>query len=388
MIPFVDLEAQRRRLGPELDAAIARVLEHGAFINGPEVKELEGALAQFSGAQHVVACANGTDALVLALRALGVGPGHAVVVPTFTFAATAEAVALVGARPVFADVRPDSFDLDPESLAAGVDVARAAGLEPVAAIPVDLFGQPAPYDELESVAAAHGLTLIADAAQSFGATLDSRRVGTLAPVTTTSFFPAKPLGCFGDGGAVMCQDEATADVMRSLRSHGAGAHKYDHERLGTNSRLDTLQAAVLLQKLTVFADELDRRSAVASRYTEGLAGEPTITTPVLRPGVTSAWAQYTIKVPHRDAVAARLHDAGVPTAVYYPKPLHHQRAFAPALLAPSTLPVAERLAGEVLSLPMHPYLEPEVQTNIIDAVLRAVSAGETRPPVPSGLTST
>ncbi len=305
MIPFVDLEAQRRRLGPELDAAIARVLDHGAYINGPEVLELEGALAEFSGARHIVTCANGTDALVLVLRALGIGPGRAVVVPTFTFAATAEAVALVGATPVFADVRPETFDIDPVSLAAGCDVARSAGLDPAAVIAVDLFGQPAPYDELDAVARDRGLIVIVDAAQSFGASLGDRRVGALAPITTTSFFPAKPLGCYGDGGAVMCEDESTALVMRSLRSHGAGSHKYDHERLGLNSRLDTLQAAVLLQKLSVFADELDRRHVVASRYTDALAGEPSITTPVLRRGATSAWAQYTILVPNRDAVATR-----------------------------------------------------------------------------------
>ncbi|HYC02700.1 MAG TPA: DegT/DnrJ/EryC1/StrS aminotransferase family protein [Azospirillaceae bacterium] len=371
-IPFIDLAAQRRRLGSGLDQAIARVLDHGAFILGPEVQELESRLAAFSGARHAIGCANGTDALVLALMAMGIGPGCAVIVPSFTFAATAEAVALVGAVPLFVDVREDSFNLDAEALPQAIDKAKSLGLCPAAVIAVDLFGHPADYPAIEAACAASGLQLIADAAQSFGASLHGRRVGTFGRLTTTSFFPAKPLGCYGDGGALFTDDDDLATLLRSLRFHGKGADKYDNVRVGLNSRLDTLQAAILLEKLSIFEDELSRRDAVARRYDHGLEGA--VATPRVHPEAASAWAQYTIRVApeRRDGLIRQLAAAGVPTALYYPTPLHRQTAYRHHPRARADLPVSDALAASVLSLPMHPYLEPSVQDRIITAIREAV----------------
>lgn len=366
-IAFIDLGAQRRRLGDEMDAAVLGVLEHGRFILGPEVGLLEQELATFTGATHALTCASGTDALILALRALEIGPGDAVVVPTFTFAATAEAVALVGATPVFCDVEGDTFNIDVASFRAGLGAATAAGLCPRAVMPVDLFGQPADYDGVTEVAADAGVEVIADAAQSFGASWRGRRVGTLAKLTTTSFFPAKPLGCYGDGGAVFTDDDELAERIRSLRVHGKGSHKYENIRIGMNSRLDTVQAAVLLKKLAIFEDELERRQRVADRYEARLAD--LVAVPRLRAGATSSWAQYTIISPvDRDRLAAGLKELGVPTAVYYPMPLHLQSAYTDALYATTGLAVSERLAGRVLSLPMHPYLESGPQQHVVEAV--------------------
>ena len=368
---FIDLGAQQRPIRKRIDDAIARVLDHGRYIMGPEVAELEQALGAFSGARHVVSCASGTDALVLALLARGVGPGDAVCVPSFTFAATAEAVALLGAVPYFVDVDPDTFDLDAEQLRVAMD-APPDGLRVRGVVPVDLFGQPADYDAIAAVASEHGAWMIADAAQSFGAEQDGRAVGTLAPLTTTSFFPAKPLGCYGDGGAVFAETEDDADVLRSLRVHGSGSHKYDNARIGINGRLDTIQAAILLEKLAVFPDELVARRRVAAGYDEQL--RDLVTTPRLAGGSTSAWAQYTVLVPDRDGVAERLGAAGVPTAVYYPLPLHRQTAYAGYPVAPGGLDVSDRLAGEVLSLPMHPYLTDDDIGAIVDALGRALPA--------------
>jgi dTDP-4-amino-4,6-dideoxygalactose transaminase len=365
VMPFIDLETQQARIQDALDAALARVLAHGQYIMGPEVVELEARLCAFCDAPHAIACASGTDALSLALVALEAGPGDAVLVPAFTFAATAEVVCLVGAVPVFVDVQADTFNLDPGSLERGIDAARRQGLRPAGIIPVDLFGQPADYDAIHEVAKAHGLWVIADAAQSFGATWRGRKVGTLARLTTTSFFPAKPLGCYGDGGAVFTDDPELAAVMRSLRVHGQGEDKYDNVRIGMNARLDTLQAAILLAKLEIFADEIEARQRAAARYDALLAD--LVTTPFLREEASSTWAQYTVRSPDRDVLRKRLAAAGIPTAVYYPRPLHRQTAYRDFPVADGGCPVAERAATEVLSLPMHPYLDATTQEEIAAA---------------------
>lgn len=367
---FIDLHAQRVRLGDRIDRALAGIVERGSFISGPEVAELEGRLASYCGAGEAIACASGTDAIVLALMALGIGGGDAVVVPTFTFAATAEAVALVGATPVFADVLPDTYNLDPASAAAALEVARQQGLRARAVIAVDLFGQPADYDELASICERSGVELIGDAAQSFGATWGGRRVGSLCRLTTTSFFPAKPLGCYGDGGALFTDDRDVADLLRSLRVHGQGADKYDNVRIGLNSRLDTMQAAVLLAKLEIFDEELASRNQVADRYRDLLPAA--VGTPRLDTRATSAWAQYTIESDDRDGLAAHLRADGVPSAVYYRLGLHEQTAYSHFPRA-AELPVAERARTRVLSLPMHPYLEESAQQLITKSVMACVA---------------
>ena len=365
-VEMVDLAAQRRRLGPGVDRAIRRVLDHGRFVLGPEVARLEEELATYCGVRAAVACASGTDALLLALLAWEIAPGDAVFVPAFTFAATAEAVALVGATPYFVDVRADTFTMDPASLAAAVEAAVGAGLRPAVAIPVDLFGQPADYGALAKVAADAELRLVADAAQSFGAELDGRRVGSLVEVTATSFFPAKPLGCYGDGGAVLTDDEDLAERLRSLRAHGTGAHKSDNVHIGVNARLDTVQAAVLLEKLRIFDDELARRREVAGRYGEGLGGM--VGVPVVAPEATSVWAQYTVRAVGRDGLREHLAARGIATAVHYPSPLHHRTAYRRFPVAPHGAPVAEALCADVLSLPVHPYLDPATVDRVIAAV--------------------
>jgi dTDP-4-amino-4,6-dideoxygalactose transaminase len=370
MLPFIDLAAQRRRLGTRLDEAILRAVDDGKYIMGPEVATLEKRLAEFCGAAHAITCSNGTDALVLCLRAKGVGPGDAVFVPSFTFAATAEIVAWVGATPVFVDVLAGSFNMDPASLEAGIAAARKLDLKPAGMIPVDLFGQPADYDVISAIAEHHGLWLVADAAQSFGATYKGRKVGQIAAMTTTSFFPAKPLGCYGDGGAVFTDDPEIAETLRSLRVHGKGKDKYDNVRVGMNARLDTLQAAILLEKLAIFPDEIEARQRIGGRYNELLADVATV--PALIEGASSVWAQYTIRIPERDRLAASLKDAGIPTAVYYPMPLHKQTAYRDYPVAGNGLPVSEALSAEVLSLPMHPYLDDAIQDRIVAAVRAAV----------------
>jgi dTDP-4-amino-4,6-dideoxygalactose transaminase len=373
-IPFIDVAAQRRRLGRRIDEAIARVLAHCQFVMGPEVHALEADLAAFCGARHAIAVASGTDALTLVLLAKGIGPGDAVFCPAFTFAATAEPVALLGATPVFVDVEEASFNLAPSSLARGIATAKQRGLRPKAVIPVDLFGQSADYDAIAPVAAAEGLFILADAAQAFGASYKSRKVGTLAPATITSFFPAKPLGCYGDGGAVFTDDDELARLVRSLRIHGQGADRYDNVRVGITGRLDSIQAAVLIEKLKIFPDEIVERDRVARRYHDAL-GDVAIV-PRIADGLGSVWAQYTIRLPagRRAGVAARLRADGVPTAIYYPKPLHRQEAFHQYPVAGNGLPVTERLAEEVLSLPMHAYLDERTQDRIIAAVRRAIAS--------------
>lgn len=367
---FIDLPAQQERLRPAIDDAIERVLSHGKYIMGPEVAELEAALADFSGADQVVSCASGTDALVMALMVHGVGPGDAVFVPTFTFAATAEAVAILGATPVFVDVDEATFNMDPENLAAALE-DLPGGLRPVGVIPVDLFGLPADYRLIHEVALANDLWVVADAAQSFGAQRDGTTVGRMATMTTTSFFPAKPLGCYGDGGAVLTTDAEFADVLRSIRVHGSGTEKYDNVRLGINGRLDTIQAAILLPKLAVFGDEIEARQRVADRYADGLAN--IVRVPSTPLDARSTWAQYTVRVDNRDDLAASLEQAGVPTAVYYPRPLHRQTAYKAFPISAAGLGVAERLSTQVLSLPMHPYLSEADQDRVITAVIGAAT---------------
>jgi dTDP-4-amino-4,6-dideoxygalactose transaminase len=366
---FVDLQAQRTRLGSKIDEAIARVLDHGVFIHGPEVAEFERQLADLVGARHCISCGNGTDALVLALRALDLQQGQGVIVPSFTFAATAEAVVLAGGVPVFADIDATTFNLDSESVALARKEAEAGGIDVVGAIAVDLFGQPANYDALTD--SLSGLWLIADAAQSLGASVGPRRVGSLAPITTTSFFPAKPLGCYGDGGALFADDDDTAAILRSLRVHGQGSDKYDNVRVGTNSRLDTIQAAILLVKLAAFPEELLQRQRVADSYRQHFAGSP-ISTPTILEGFRSSWAQYTVRIPNRDAAAAALQRQGIPSAVYYRQPLHNSSAYA-RFASSLELSATVEASHDVLSLPMFPDLGDDDIAVVANALLACVN---------------
>jgi len=369
-IPFIDVAAQRRRLGRAIDDAVARVLAHCQFIQGPEVHVLEAELAAFCGARHAIGCASGTDALLLVLMAWQIGPGDAVVCPSFTYHATAEMVALLGATPIIADVLPDTFNLDPASCERAIATAKRLGLNPRAIIPVDLFGLPADHDAIAAIAAEHRLLVLDDAAQAFGASYRGRRLGTMATATATSFFPAKPLGCYGDGGAVFTDDDALAARVKSIRLHGEGADRSEAARIGITGRLDTIQAAVLIEKLKIFPDEIEARNRVAARYCAALADIAIV--PRIGNQSTSVWAQYTVRLKpgRRDRVAAALKTEGIPTAIYYSKPLHRQPAYKPFPIADGGVPVSDRLADEVLSLPMHAYLEPPVQDRIIDAVRR------------------
>ena len=371
-IPFIDVAAQRRRLGSAIDVAVGRVLNHCQFILGPEVRAFEAELAAFCGARHVVTCASGTDALVLALRAMGVGPGDAVLCPSFTFCATAEVAVLVGASPVFVDVDAATFNIDTKGIAGAVATAKEVGLRPKAIIPVDLFGLPADHGAIQAAARAENLLVLDDAAQGFGATCNNRRLGTFGQATATSFFPAKPLGCYGDGGAVMTDDESFAEALRSLRVHGQGSDKYDNVRIGLASRLDSIQAAILIEKLKIFPDEIDARNRIALRYSEGLGD--IVGVPRIPAGYTSVWAQYTIRVAggRRDAFAAALKSEGIPTAIYYPIPLHRQQAYKHYPVGKGGVAVSDRLAAEVISLPMHAYLDAATQDRIIDAARRGM----------------
>ena len=374
-VPFIDIGAQRRRLGKSVDEAVSRVLAHCQFINGPEVARLEAELATFSGARHVVSCSSGTDALLMVLMAKDVGRGDAVLCPSFTFCATGEAVALTGATPVFVDVDETTFNMDAGSLKRGIATAKRLGLKPRAVIPVDLFGQSADHDAIGAIAEAEGLFVLDDAAQAFGASYKGRRLGTSGLATATSFFPAKPLGCFGDGGAIFTDDAELAATLRSVRVHGQGSDKYDNVRLGLTGRLDTIQAAILLEKLKIFEDEIAARNLVAERYARGLGNVVTI--PRLAAGCTSVWAQYTIRLPDacdRDGFAAALKAQGVPTAIYYPKSMHQQAAYKDFPVADGGLPSSERLSGDVISLPMHAYLDEPTQERVIKAVRGALGA--------------
>lgn len=369
-IPFIDLQAQRRRLGAPLDAAIKAAVDGGQWILGPQVAEFEREIAAWAGVRHAIGCANGTDALLLLLRAWGVGPGDAVFVPAFTFAASAEVVALAGAEPVFVDVLADSFNMDPASLQSAIAlVKKEARLNPKVVMPVDLFGQPADYRALEPIVRREGMKMLCDTAQGFGGLLDGKRAGAIGDAAATSFFPAKPLGCYGDGGACFTNDDALKDKLLSLRMHGQGADRYEHVAIGLNSRLDTIQAAILSEKLKIFDEEIEKRNKVARRYNEAFAGSNRLKTPQLIAGAVSTWAQYTLQVADRAGFQAALKEKGVPTAVYYPIPLSRQPAYRHYPSAPT--PVSEALSGHVVSLPMHPYLEPGTQDRIIQAVLAA-----------------
>src|ERR1700736_6671477 len=362
-IPFIDIAAQRRRLGSAIDVATKRVLDHCQFISGPEVTQLETMLAAYCGAKHVITCANGTDALVMVLMAIGVGRGAAVFCPSFTFCATASPVARTGATPLFVDVDETTFNMTRASLERGIATARKLGLKPRAVIPVDLFGQSADHDGIGELARAEGLFVLDDAAQAFGATYHGRRLGTLADATTTSFFPAKPLGCYGDGGAIFTDDDNLANTLRSIRVHGQGSDKYDNIRLGMTGRLDTIQAAVLIEKLKIFEDEIAARNAVADRYAQGLGN--VVSVPQVASGCTSVWAQYTIPLPEgcdRDGFAAALRAQGIPAAIYYPKSIHQQTAYRDFPAADGCLPTSEKLSADVISLPMNAFLaEPPQQ---------------------------
>lgn len=357
-LKFLDLETQQKLIRENIEKRIKTVLEHNYYIMGPEVAELENELAKFCGAKHVISCANGTDAIEMVLMAKDVQPNHAIFVPSFTFAATAEVVRLAGAQPVFIDVLPDTFNIDPESLVKGIKTAKEHGLIPAGVIAVDIFGQPANYDKLEQIAGEHGIWLLCDSAQSFGGVYKGKKVGTIGIATTTSFFPAKPLGCYGDGGCVFTNDDQLADLLRSIKSHGQGHHRYENVRVGMNSRLDTIQAAILLEKLKIFPEELKKRQAVADLYDARL--RDFVITPHIIPETKSAWAVYTVLLKDgnkRDTIQEALKAAGIPTMIYYPKPLHLQKAYSDCLKADTSLSISELLSSKVLSLPIHPYLD-------------------------------
>lgn len=369
-IPFIDLQAQRKVLGSAIDNAIHRVLARGDFIQGHEVSEFEEALSLFTGALNAISCGNGTDALTLVGMAEDLGEGDAVFVPAFTFVATAEAFSILGATPYLVDVDPRTFNLSVDSLTQGIIDVKSSGLKPKMVVAVDLFGQPADYNALKKIAEEHGLTLVADAAQSFGASLFNKKVGTLADYTTLSFFPAKPLGCYGDGGAILTDQDGKAKLIRSLTQHGKGIEKYDNVHVGLNSRLDTIQAAILLEKLKIFERELCSRNVIADRYSTGL--RDVVEAPFVIDGALSNWAQYTLKLERRDEIQSRLKLAGVPTAVYYPKSLNQQMGYLQCPVVSTGVPVSEKLGGQVLSLPMHAYLPVQTQQKIVELLIDAV----------------
>jgi UDP-2-acetamido-2-deoxy-ribo-hexuluronate aminotransferase len=386
-IAFIDLAAQRARLGQRIDDAIMGVVNGGAYIMGPEVKKFEAELAAFGQSKFALSCANGTEAIVLPLMAWGLRPGDAVFCPSFTFAATAEVVPWLGSVPVFVDIDPVTYNMDPTHLEAAIEMVITEGkLKPKVIIAVDLFGQPANYPAISAIAKKYGLKLIADSAQGFGCTIDGNHPAHWADCTTTSFFPAKPLGCYGDGGAVLTDDAELFEIMDSLRVHGKATKsdiagrsfehdpKYLNMRIGMNSRLDTVQAAVLLEKLSIFADEIEARNKVAARYSAGLGDVATV--PAMIAGGVSTWAQYTIEVDDRDGLSAFARSRGVPTAVYYPIPIHKQDVYSVYPLGPGGLPVSEAKAERVISLPMHPYLDKATQDRIIAVVREFIGRNE------------
>lgn len=388
---FIDLRAQQHDILPILEQRVRTVFRHGQFILGPEIRELERKLAEFAGVQHALTCASGTDALLLVLMALEVGPGDAVLTTPFTFIATAEVICLLGATPVFVDIDPATFNLDPQALDQALRALRArdpsvhplprgassSPLRPKVVIPVDLFGLPADYDAIQEVADRHGVFVLEDAAQSFGAVYKGKKTCSLGQAAATSFFPAKPLGCYGDGGAVFTNDETLACTVASLRVHGQGSDKYENIRIGLNARCDTLQAAILLAKLEVLPQELDRRRQVAGQYTRALAHCPYLQTPRVPAGLQSAWAQYSVLSDHRSRILEVLKAAGIPAAVYYPKPLHLQTAFSGLGYLKGDFPVSEEAARRIFSLPMHPYLTDEQIQRIASAVASAAATAST-----------
>jgi dTDP-4-amino-4,6-dideoxygalactose transaminase len=373
-LPFIDLQKQRQKLEPKLTEALLEAAAGGKYILGPQVRELEEALAEYVGTTECVCCANGTDALFLALLAWEVGPGEAVFCPAFTFFSTAEVVAARGATPIFVDVNPVTYNLDPVSLEEKIEgVVKEGRLRPRAIIPVDFFGLPYDHESVAGIADRHGLVILEDAAQGFGGVYGGMRAGSLGHAGATSFFPAKPLGCYGDGGAVFTNHVELAEIIRSARAHGTGGHRYEHIRLGLNSRLDTIQAAILLVKLEAFPEELDLRQEVAMRYERALVGMVP-SAPAVPGGRLSSWAQYTIRVPakRREAIIEHMRGLGIPTMIYYPKCLHLQPAFAGLGGRAGDLPAAEKASSEVLSLPMHPYLTKEDQDRIAEALYESL----------------
>ncbi|MGB0935511.1 MAG: DegT/DnrJ/EryC1/StrS family aminotransferase [Alphaproteobacteria bacterium] len=374
-IQFIDLQKQQAKIRSSLEKRILGVLDHGKYIMGPEVKEFEAKLSQYCGVKHSIACSNGTDALALGLRAFDVGPGDAVFVPSFTFAATAEVVTWFGATPVFVDIHADTFNIDTANLLEAIETAKKKGLNPKGIIPVDLFGQPADYDSIEKIAGDHNLWIIADAAQSFGGTYKGRKAGSIGHIATTSFFPAKPLGCYGDGGAVFTNDDELAAKIQSMRVHGKGSDKYDNVRIGMNARLDTMQAAILLEKLAIFDQELSARQSLADKY--NAAFKDICIVPTVMDQATSSWAQYTLVFAdraERDMVAEQLKTQGVPTNIYYVKPLHQQTAYnSYPTASDAPLPVCEDLAGRVLSLPMSGYVDEDQSDYIIESLLKIMA---------------
>ncbi len=354
---FIDLAAQQDRIKDKIDANIQKVLAHGNYILGPEVSELEDKLAAFTGAKYCITCANGTDALQIAQMALGIGPGDEVITPGFTYIATAETVALLGAKPVYVDIDPKTYNLDPAQLEAAITPRTKA------IIPVSLYGQCADFDAINAIAEKHGIPVIEDAAQSFGASYNGKKSCNLSTIACTSFFPSKPLGCYGDGGAIFTNDEGLARLLRQIARHGQDK-RYHHVRVGVNSRLDTLQAAILLPKLEIFADEIIKRNQVATSYTRLLNDAGIVSTPYVDERCVSAWAQYTILVEDREDVLGKLKDAGVPTAVHYPIPLNKQPAVKDDTV---NLPIGDEIAKKVMSLPMHPYLSNQDQIRVIEA---------------------
>ena len=376
MIPLIDLGAQQARIRNKIDAGISRVLDHGMYIMGPEISAIEDRLAKAARAKHCISCSSGTDALILALLAKGLMPGDGVIVPSFTFAASAEVMPVLGAIPVFAEVDAVTFNLDPAGLPAALSAGRASGARIVGIVGVGLFGQPADYDAINAFAAAEGLWVIDDAAQSFGASWNGAKVGALASMTCTSFFPAKPLGCYGDGGAVFTDDDDEAEIMRSCRIHGMGKTRYEYDRIGMTARLDAMQAVILDAKLDIFEEELTMRQQVANQYADRLAHLAEV--PQLASQATSSWAQYTIKLPagcNRGIVMKTLADHDVPSAIYYPVPMHRQSPYSSYPVSADGLQITATLCGQVLALPMHPYLEAATQDHIAGALATAIAAG-------------
>ena len=369
---FIDLPKQQSLIRDKIENNISKVLDHGRYINGPEVGELEEKLAAYTCVKYAIGCSSGTDALVMPLMAYGIGPGDAVFLPDFTFIATAEVVSLLGATPVFVDVEPGSYNIDFHKLDAAIkSVEKDGRFTPRGIIPVDLFGQTADYDEINAIAEKNGLFVLEDAAQSFGASYRGKKACSLAEVCATSFFPAKPLGCYGDGGMIFTDSEELFEKFQSIRAHGSGKSKYENVRVGLNGRLDTIQAAVLLAKFEVFANELELRQTAASRYSEGLSGLCSV--PVVKPQNVSAWAQYSISHPKRDEIIPQLKEKGIPTAIYYPKPLHQQKVFADRDYGGYDYSVSEETAKSIFSLPMHPYLDNDDQSRVMDAIRDALS---------------
>lgn len=367
---FIDLQAQYQHLKDKINTRISNVLEHGKFILGPEVHELEERLAEYVGVKHVVSCANGTDALQLCMMLLDIKEGDAVFCPTFTFFATAEVIAFAGATPIFVDSDPDTFNISAEDLERQIQKVKSEGkLQPKAVIAVDLFGLPADYRQLEPVVERHGLKLIEDAAQGMGGSINGKMAGSFGDLATTSFFPAKPLGCYGDGGAIFTDNDEYAEILRSLRMHGKGRDKYHNVRIGTNSRLDTIQAAILLEKLAVFPKEIELRNQFANHYTESLEGLSQLKIPKVALDFTSSWAQYTLVVNDgRDQLAKKLASAGVPSAIYYDVGMHNQPVFGGLNKDEREFPVASSWEGNVISLPMHPYMQTDDLKKVVDAI--------------------